>query len=559
MDATAFAACFVLLGLSCQYYLISFPLFLAPVVAGYIYLFPDRRSLRDGFRLAVPLIVGCLFLVPVELPYLKTFHHYGFERPLSQGPDLAYHLLPPPNSFLYGRLTEGMFADLPGNHHFIGYLTLALAGLGVAFVLRKSNEPESHSYRCLVAWTAVCGAFFLILSAGAEMKFMGRNLGPGPFRLLFDYIPFFQYTRVPERLSVYFTFGLALLAGAGASVLSQRLARPAWRKTALLVVLLALIPLEHARRNVYARVPTGDEIPAVYQWLAGLPEDFPVVEFPVYNRRFSRFYGYETYFSTVHWKPVPFGKPSFKPPAMEYMLWTWRDFPSIEGTRILQSLGVRYIIYHPRRGPDAARIERRLRRDPNFEFVRQFPRARRAARRLRYGEEMVFRVLPASEPHRPSEGRLRAIPREAWEFKTSSPSNARLAVDGSLETSWSSGKGQEKGQFFQIDLGEEYRVSKISLGFSFPYGHFPRSLAVNGFHRSHRWRRLELEEDPWQNARLVRRLVEDPKKATMDVVLPEPRLLEGIRLFIREGDPTDVEPVWRIPEIPIFETLPDHR
>ena len=39
LDATAFAACFVLLGLSCQYYLISFPLFLAPVVAGYIYLF----------------------------------------------------------------------------------------------------------------------------------------------------------------------------------------------------------------------------------------------------------------------------------------------------------------------------------------------------------------------------------------------------------------------------------------------------------------------------------------------------------------------------------------
>ena len=345
-------------------------------------------------------------------------------------------------------------------------------------------------------------------------------------------------------------------------MLSKRLVRWPRAKTVLPLILLALIPLEHARRNVYARIPTEDEIPAVYHWLAELPEDFPVVEFPVYDRRFLRFYGYETYFSTVHWKRVPFGKPSFKPPAMEYMLWTWRDFPSSEGTRLLQSLGVRYIIYHPRRDPNAARVNRRLRQDPNFEFVRQFPRAMRIARRLRYGEEMVFRVLPASEPLSPPpqvEERLRAIPRDAWEFKTSSQSDARLAVDGSLETSWSSGKGQEKGQFFEIDLEGEYRVSKISLGFSFPYGHFPRSLAVNGFHPSHRWRRLELEEDPWQSARLVRRLVENPKEATMDVVLREPQLLERLRLFIREADPSDVGPVWRIPEVQVFEALPHHR
>ena len=487
LDAAAFAACFVLLGLSCQYYLISFPLFLVPVVAGYVYLFPDRRNLRDAFRLGVPLFFGCLLLVPVELPYLKIFHHYGFERALSEGPDLAYHLLPPPDNFLYGWLTKGMFKDLPGNHHFIGYLTMVLAVLGAAFLLRRRNDAGPRSYRWLIAWIASWGVFFLILSAGAEVKFMGRGLGPGPFGLLFDYVPFFQYTRVPERLSVYFTFGLALLAGAGASVLSKRLVRWPRAKTVLPLILLALIPLEHARRNVYARIPTEDEIPAVYHWLAELPEDFPVVEFPVYDRRFLRFYGYETYFSTVHWKRVPFGKPSFKPPAMEYMLWTWRDFPSSEGTRLLQSLGVRYIIYHPRRDPNAARVNRRLRQDPNFEFVRQFPRAMRIARRLRYGEEMVFRVLPASEPLSPPpqvEERLRAIPRDAWEFKTSSQSDARLAVDGSLETSWSSGKGQEKGQFFEIDLEGEYRVSKISLGFSFPYGHFPRSLAVNGFHPS---------------------------------------------------------------------------
>ena len=57
----------------------------------------------------------------------------------------------------------------------------------------------------------------------------------------------------------------------------------------------------------------------------------------------------------------------------------------------------------------------------------------------------------------------------------------------------------------------------------------------------------------------MRRLVENPKEATMDVVLREPQLLERLRLFIREADPSDVGPVWRIPEVQVFEALPHHR
>jgi hypothetical protein len=105
-----------------------------------------------------------------------------------------------------------------------------------------------------------------------------------------------------------------------------------------------------------------------------------------------------------------------------------------------------------------------------------------------------------------------------------------------------------------VDLGGEHSVSKISLAFVFPFSEFPRALSVNGYHRSRRWQRLKFSEDPWRNSRVVKRLVEDPTTATMDLVLDEPLLLERLRLFIRESDPTDELPEWRIPEIRIFES-----
>jgi hypothetical protein len=55
---------------------------------------------------------------------------------------------------------------------------------------------------------------------------------------------------------------------------------------------------------------------------------------------------------------------------------------------------------------------------------------------------------------------------------------------------------------------------------------------------------------------VVTELVEDPTKAAVVLVLEEPRLLERVRLFLRETDLTDELPDWRIPEIQIFEREP---
>jgi len=552
--AWGFAVCFVLQGLCSQYFLVSFPIYLAPIVLGYLYLFPERRDVPSALRLAVPFTLTSLVLIPIELPYLTTFAHYRFNRPVAEGTDLLNYLLPTPPSLLYGDRFPAAVPSTIGQSHFIGFVTLALALLGAfALVRDREGDPGKRRYRLLSGWFGLVGLSFLILSAGPEVRVAGASLGTGPFQLFYDYVPFFDYTRVPERLSVYWVFGLALLAGYGASWLVARAPSGGWLSRGLAAMLLVAVPLEHARRMESTRVPTPEEFPEVYGYLNELPDDGAVLELPVYPRRFLRFFGYETYFGTQSFQPRAFGKASFTPPALEVMLWTLRDFPSRESTRLLQALDISRVIYHPHRDSDPATVTRRMRRDPNFRFVRGFPEASPLASELRYGGELLFDVVPASLP--PAAHRVdTSIAREGWSIETSSEVDGRLAIDGSIETSWSTVERQRKGHYFNVDLGGERWVSRITLGFVSPYGEFPRALEVNGFHPSHRWRRLELENDPWRRGRLARALVEDPASATLELVLVEPMLLQEVRLFIRETDLTDDLPAWKIPEIEIFET-----
>jgi hypothetical protein len=546
--ACGFAACFVLQGLSGQYYLISLPVYLAPVLAVYVLLFPERRDLRHALRLAIPLALFSLALVPVEWQYLTLFSHYGFSRPLAAGADLLAYLVPPSNNVLYSWLSRDLVSRTPlgANHHFVGFATWLLAGIGIAS-LGRAQERRS---RLLYAAFAALALGFLVLSAGAELRFGGRSLAPGPFRLLYDYVPFFDYTRVPERLSVYFTLGLALAAGLGASRLAGRIG---WKA---ILPLSILLPLEHARYGTYAAIPVGEEIPAIYHWLAEMPGDTPLVDLPVLPRRFVRFFGYDSYFSTLHWKRIPFGKASFTPPGLEYMRSILATFPSREATRLLQSLGVGMIVYHPHRDPESAATIRRLERDPHFAFVRSFREAAPVARRLDYGGELVFVVRPESPPPARPRGHERPITTDGLSFQTSSAVDPALAVDGRIETGWSTLERQKKGQFFEIDLRGERRLSRISLGFAPPYSEFPRMLSVTGYCRSSGWERLALVDDPWQPSRVVSALVEDPMRATIDLVLEEPALVERVRLTIPETDLTDDLPAWRIPEIRIFDQPP---
>ena len=554
--SVAIAVCLVLQGLSGQYYLISFPLFLLPIVVGYAYLFPERRTLGSAFRLTIPSTLGALLLLLIGLQYLGIFQRYGFERPLvSSGADLLSYVVPPTTNLFYGWLWSSSMPAITGTKTFLGYGAIALAIVGLISLWRhQSNEPATRRYRWLSLWLAIWGGFFILLAAGAEVNVGGQKLAPGIFSVFHDYIPGFKYTRVPARWSVYSLFGISILIGAGAERLARCVSSRIVLQNAVVIVFLVALPLEHARTHPFhKRIPTEAEIPAVYQWLRTIPGDFAIVDLPTYPNRFIRFHGYQTYFSVFHRKRIPFGKPSFRPPGLDYIQWTLSRFPSREATRLLQALQIKFVIYHPAQDDHSRRVIRRLRRDPNFVLVKRFPRALPEFKELGYGGERVFLVTSEAVVPPPLYINERSIPRRNWRFKSSSNGNPLLAVDGKGDTAWSSKSSQRKGQYFDIEFGAEYSVSRISLGFGYPYSTFPRHLEVNGYHHAFGGRRLQFESNAWRNAWVVQDLVEDPKVATIDLTLEKPLPLERIRLFLNRTEPGDVLPEWRIPEIEVFE------
>src|SRR5439155_26979993 len=91
-------------------------------------------------------------------------------------------------------------------------------------------------------WTpaaALLGSAFVLLSLGRDVVAFGHRLGPGPYRLLYSFVPGFQYLRIPERFGLLAMLFVALLAAQGLIVLD------AARLPVVAVVLAALVPVDH--------------------------------------------------------------------------------------------------------------------------------------------------------------------------------------------------------------------------------------------------------------------------------------------------------------------------
>ncbi len=119
-------------------------------------------------------------------------------------------------------------------------------------------------------------------------------------------------------MSLLVHFGLAILAGFGAEALfnrmSNRIPRP-WQSP-LRIAVPVLLFLEHFHGGQpFVHIPTGEKVPEVFRWLSRTPGDAPVVELPVYPYKRLRLHSLYPFYSTVHWKPIVFGRTSFYPPA----------------------------------------------------------------------------------------------------------------------------------------------------------------------------------------------------------------------------------------------------
>lgn len=540
-DAWALAGALVLQGLSGAYYLVYTAL-LAPAWLSIAYGV-ERRWPRGAERraLAIALAVTSLPVLALLAPYVMLMRTMGFEKGLEPGVDVLSYVLPLRGHALWGWLSP---PGVPGTgSHFVGYVTLATAGLGCLL----AREPRSAWARLVAMVSAALGFGF---SLGWSIQMAGHELMPGAYRLLYWLFPPARGMAGSERFGVLVVLGLALLVGLGSAALLERL--QGGTRIAAGLALAVLLPLEHwsAPRSA-AAVPTGSDLPAAYAWLAG-ESRAPMVELPLYPDVARRFWALYLNLSTHHWRPIPFGRTSFYPPIHDLLAWYTRDFPDAASITLLDQLGIRTILIHPLAWEDETERHERmaaLESSSRLELVKQFvdaPPERYAA--LNLGQERVYRIrreMPALPvPCAP----VNELPRQALEV-AASVGDAELAVDGDRRTAWRTGLPQKPGDAFEVELPRPESLAAVALDLYYPHGEFARALRLMS-RNGDRWERIAYDDGPAERWSTIHELLERPREARLILRFP-PRSVSRLRLAL--GSIADASwPRWSIPELRLY-------
>ena len=200
---------------------------------------------------------------------------------------------------------------------------------GLAVRLRDADHPvmvAATAALALLAWSArarrtlgrlaassgfwaAAAAAAIVLSFGPTITTGGIDIGPGPYRYLYERVPGFDGIRVPARLALPAALFVAVLAGLGLARLRRWRGAGAVAAAAIGLLFLAEVwpppilinytdPVERAVTPP-APVPYGRRTPPVYAYLAALPQETVVLEMP-FGRE-----GYELrylFYSTLHWR-----------------------------------------------------------------------------------------------------------------------------------------------------------------------------------------------------------------------------------------------------------------
>lgn len=336
-----------------------------------------RGPLIPGRLLAVTLI-GMAVLGTVTVyqarPYLKIAEEYPTAKrtlaeveTYSAGP--AALLSASSENRVWGDVTEGMRAKVNSKNEsvfFPGGLILALALIGL---LITRDAPYTPRLRIgLLAGIVVVST----LALGFGITGAGY-----PYRLLYNYAPGWDGVRVPGRIFTLATLFYALLAGAGAQVLVQRLrswrtrtaagaasastgsskpARPGLALPALGVPALVAVALLVGILGEGAGHLDHPVVPQPARAEIGLRG--PILDLPT-DGALDRIW---QYFSTNGFYEIPVGNSTFDMPKVDDLRGGMNGFPDRASVEKLRYYGIHTVVLHtllpkelpPEHGPTVA-------------------------------------------------------------------------------------------------------------------------------------------------------------------------------------------------------------
>jgi hypothetical protein len=235
------------------------------------------------------------------------------------------------------------------------------------------------------------------------------------------------------------------------------------------------------------------------------------------------------------------------------------SFPSVDSLRMLRTLGVRYVVFHPDHGIFPEMEEARDR------FLRKLPRYRNNLKlvasfddRLRFvdggrvslGGESVYQVLPDQRPavlvetddwHR--------VSREGWRCESSVASaDCELAIDGRADTQFTTGRSQRTGDAIELRFSRSLRLRGVSLLVGRHAHEYPRRLQIIGL-AGEDWYPLA-DWNSLDSVEFVRDLLDRPDRASLDYAF-EPKEVSALILRIGPGTGAVLHE-WVLPEVELL-------
>ncbi len=304
-----------------------------------------------------------LVLVAVTLPYWQTQQVMGFSRTLEDNLTWSAQPLDFLSVSLHNRTYARLLPQADPEPLFAGFTALLLAAGGMVVALRRRRTGPAAAQRAEFGFYGLLLATGVVLALGPDIM-IGAWTIPLPYRLL-ALLPGAGALRAPVRAMVLVNLALGVFAGLGAAhLLALRLpglpstARGARRAAGhalrglLLGCLVTLILIEQqvAPLALAALPASAADQPAAYQWLAAHPDGGVLIEMPVgLGLRDPTVESTHMYYQTWHGHPLVGGYSGFRPPTyVEIYARLDAQYDSFTAERlgILQSLGVRYLLYH---------------------------------------------------------------------------------------------------------------------------------------------------------------------------------------------------------------------
>lgn len=297
-----------------------------------------RADRRLVFATAIGVYVLVSLTVLQALPYLRVIHaHHEATRSRAEiasfSPPPAGFLAAPERSLVWAGATEGI---RDGKH--LGVEQTLFPGVAITVLALAGILGATYSRRLrfgLGLGVVVCA----VLSLGLSNPF---GLSPYmPYRLLYEFAPGWNGVRTPGRINTLTSLGLALLAGAGASLALRRLRRvggsrlhgygPVMLGAALIgaILLEGVGPLPHP--NVPAPVPVTRRAAAPQ---LNLPLDFDHAS--LYS-----------FWSIAGFPDTANSYGAFEPESVAQLKTEVAHFPDARSVAILRKFGIRSVILHP--------------------------------------------------------------------------------------------------------------------------------------------------------------------------------------------------------------------